>query len=72
MPFTVLNIGDQPSILAGRKPACPAFQQPMRLTASSFLLVASLARVRFKNPKDMSHVARLALRHSAIIRGPWL
>ncbi|KAM1609709.1 hypothetical protein EV2_022347 [Malus domestica] len=66
----VLNRGAQPSILAGRRPACPAFQQPMRPTTSSFLSVASLAPVRSKSPKDMSHVARLALRPNATIRDP--
>ncbi|KAM3007716.1 hypothetical protein FF2_031931 [Malus domestica] len=70
MPFTVLSRGDQPNILAGRRPVCPSFQQPMKPTTSSFLSVASLARVRFKSPKDMSHVACLALHPSAIIRGP--
>ncbi|KAM1437500.1 hypothetical protein ACFXTO_011631 [Malus domestica] len=70
MPFTVLSRGDQPSILAGNRPACQAFQQPMRSTTFSFLSVTSLARVRSKRPKDMSHVAHLALRPSAIIRNP--
>ena len=60
-PFTVLSRGAQPSILAGRRPACPAFQQPMRPATSSFLSIANLARVRSKSPKDMSHAARLAL-----------
>ncbi|KAM2467846.1 hypothetical protein PS1_009611 [Malus domestica] len=70
MSFTVLSRGDQPGILAGMRPACPAFQQPMRPTTSSFLSVASLARVRSKSPKDMSYVAHLALRPSATIRSP--
>ncbi|KAM2272141.1 hypothetical protein ACFXTI_039352 [Malus domestica] len=74
----VLSRGAQPNILAGRRPACLAFQQPIRLTTSSFLSVASLARVRSKSPKDMSYVAHLALRPNATIRDlgrtsyPWL
>ncbi|KAM2971957.1 hypothetical protein FF2_018701 [Malus domestica] len=42
----------------------------MRPTISSFLSIASLARVRSKSPKDMSHAAHLALRPSAIIHDP--
>ncbi|KAM2242362.1 hypothetical protein ACFX1S_009332 [Malus domestica] len=34
------------------------------------LLIASLARVKSKSPKDISHAARLALRPSATIRDP--
>ena len=68
--FMVLSRGAQPSILAGRRSAYPTFQQPMRPTISSFLSIASLARVRSKSPKDMSHAARLALRPSATIRDP--
>ncbi|KAM1175376.1 hypothetical protein ACFX19_028387 [Malus domestica] len=69
-PFMVLSKGDQPSNLVGRRPACPAFQQPMSPATSSFLSVSNLARVRSKSPKDMSHVARLALRPSITIRSP--
>ena len=69
-PFTVLSKGAQPSILAGRRPACPAFQQPMKPATSSFLSIAILARVRSKSLKDMSHAATLALRPNASVRGP--
>ncbi|KAM1779996.1 hypothetical protein ACFX12_041314 [Malus domestica] len=58
----VLSRGAQPSIPVGRRPACPTFQQPMRPTISSFLSIASLARVRSKSPNDMSYATRLALR----------
>ncbi|KAM2176323.1 hypothetical protein ACFX1Q_035628 [Malus domestica] len=66
----VLSRGAQPSIPAGRRLACPTFQQPMRPAISLFLSIASLARVRSKSPKDMSHAARLALRPSATILDP--
>ncbi|KAM2283542.1 hypothetical protein ACFXTI_032632 [Malus domestica] len=66
----VLSRGAQPSIPAGRRPACPTFQQPMRPSISLFLSIASLAQVRSKSPNDMSHVARLALRPSATILDP--
>ncbi|KAM1848973.1 hypothetical protein ACFX14_013044 [Malus domestica] len=66
----VLSRGAQPSITTGRRPACPTFQQPMRPAISLFLSITSLARVRSKSPKDMSHAARLALRPSATIRDP--
>ncbi|KAM1570783.1 hypothetical protein ACFX10_035743 [Malus domestica] len=68
--FMVLSMGAQPSIPAGRRPACPTFQQPMRPAISLFLSIASLARVRSKSPKDMSHAARLALPPSATILDP--
>ncbi|KAM2997165.1 hypothetical protein FF2_043886 [Malus domestica] len=68
--FMVLSKGAQPSIPAGRRLACPTLQQPMRPAISSFLSIASLARVRSKNPKDMSHAARLALRPSTTILDP--
>ncbi|KAM1143075.1 hypothetical protein ACFX2B_031640 [Malus domestica] len=68
--FMVLSRGAQPSIPTGRRPACPTFQQPMRPAISLFLSITSLARVRSKSPKDMSHAARLALRPSATIRDP--
>ncbi|KAM1513377.1 hypothetical protein COP2_025567 [Malus domestica] len=79
MPFTILSMKAQPILaypsffplgLASKKPAYLTFQQPMRPTISSFLSIASLARVRSKSPKDMSHAARLALRPSATIRDP--
>ena len=70
MPFTILSREAQPSILAGRRPTCPSFQQPMRPATSLFLSIAGLARFKSKSPKDMSHAAHLALRHSASIRGP--
>ncbi|KAM2147323.1 hypothetical protein ACFX1Q_004083 [Malus domestica] len=66
----VLSRGAQPSIPAGRRPACPTFQQPMRPAISLFLSIASLARVRSKSPKDMSHAARLVLHPSATILDP--
>ncbi|KAM2019743.1 hypothetical protein ACFX1T_022502 [Malus domestica] len=66
----VISRGAQPSIPAGRRHACPTFQQPMRPAISLFLSIASLARVRSKSPKDMSHAARLALRPSATILDP--
>ncbi|KAM1669757.1 hypothetical protein ACFX2K_043818 [Malus domestica] len=66
----VLSRGSQPSIPAGMRPACPTFQQPMRPAISLFLSIASLARVRSKSPKDMSHAARLALRPNATILDP--
>ncbi|KAM1748788.1 hypothetical protein ACFX12_009735 [Malus domestica] len=62
--------GAQPSIPAGRRPACPTFQQPMRPVIFLFLSIASLARVRSKSPKDMSHTARLALHPNATILDP--
>ncbi|KAM1121577.1 hypothetical protein ACFX19_003283 [Malus domestica] len=68
--FMVLSRGAQPSIPAGKRPACPTFQQSMRPAISSFLSIASLARVKSKSPKDISHAARLALRPSATIRDP--
>ncbi|KAM3013875.1 hypothetical protein FF2_026668 [Malus domestica] len=68
--FMVLSRGAQPSIPTGRRPACPTFQQPMRPAISLFLSITSLARVRSKSPKDMSHAARLALRPSATTRDP--
>ncbi|KAM1012515.1 hypothetical protein ACFX2C_042757 [Malus domestica] len=37
----------------------------MKPAISLFLSIASLARVRSKSPKDMSHAARLALRLAA-------
>ncbi|KAM1111652.1 hypothetical protein ACFX2I_044638 [Malus domestica] len=76
--FMVISRGAQPNIPAGRRHACPTFQQPMRPAISLFLSIASLARVRSKSPKDMSHAARLALRPSATILDssctscPWL
>ncbi|KAM1512592.1 hypothetical protein ACFX1Z_024131 [Malus domestica] len=66
----VLSRGAQPSIPAGRRPACPTFQQPMRPAISLFLSITSLARVRSKSPKDMSHAARLALRPIPTILDP--
>ncbi|KAM1114989.1 hypothetical protein ACFX19_005791 [Malus domestica] len=68
--FMVLSRGAQPSIPAGKRPACPTFQQSMRPAISSFLSIASLARVKSKSPNDISHAARLALRPSTIIRDP--
>ncbi|KAM1798678.1 hypothetical protein ACFX12_032721 [Malus domestica] len=66
----VLSKGAQPSIPAGRRPACPTFQQPMRPAISLCLSIASLARVRSKIPKDMSHAARLTLCPSTTILDP--
>ncbi|KAM1256898.1 hypothetical protein EV2_031886 [Malus domestica] len=66
----VISRGAQPSIPAGRRHACPTFQQPMRPAISLFLSIASLARVRSKSPKDISHEAHLALRPSATILDP--
>ncbi|KAM1018800.1 hypothetical protein ACFX2C_040379 [Malus domestica] len=47
-PFMVLSKGAQPSILAGRRFACPTFHQPMKSMTFSFLSIASLASVRSK------------------------
>ncbi|KAM1236763.1 hypothetical protein ACFX2G_038583 [Malus domestica] len=57
-------------IPAGKKLACLTFQQPTRPATTSFLTIVSLARVRFNSPKDMSHVAHLALCLSTLIRAP--
>ncbi|KAM1363016.1 hypothetical protein ACFX2H_027769 [Malus domestica] len=79
MPFMILSMRAQPILAypsffplgpASKRPAYPIFQQPMRPTISSFLSIASLARVRSKSPKDMSYAARLALRPSTTIRDP--
>ena len=69
-PFMVLSRGAQPSILAGRRPACPVFQQSMKPATSSFLSIASLAHVRSKSLKDMSHAATLTSRPSTSVCGP--
>ncbi|KAM2770249.1 hypothetical protein PS2_012916 [Malus domestica] len=42
----------------------------MRPATFSFLSISSLASVRSKSPKDMSHAARLVLRPNASICGP--
>ncbi|KAM1111313.1 hypothetical protein ACFX19_010595 [Malus domestica] len=68
--FMVLSRGAQPSIPAGRRPACPTFQQPVRPAISLFLSIASLARVKSKSPNDMSHAICLTLRPSATILDP--
>ena len=76
--FIVLSRGAQPILAfpsffslrpAGKMRACLAFQQPMKPETFLFLSIASLARIKSKSPKDMSHAAHLALHPSALIRG---
>ncbi|KAM1068353.1 hypothetical protein ACFX2A_000329 [Malus domestica] len=54
--------------LAGRRPAYPTFQQPMRPVTSLFLPITGL--VRSKSPKNMSYAVYLALHPKATIRDP--
>ncbi|KAM1488935.1 hypothetical protein ACFXTO_032241 [Malus domestica] len=79
MSFTILSMRAQPILAypsvfplgpASKRPAYPTFQQPMRPIISSFLSIASLARVKSNSPKGMSHATRLALRPNATIRDP--
>ena len=50
-PFVVLSRGAQPSILAGRRPECPAFQQPMKPATSSLFLNRQLGPCQVQEPK---------------------
>ncbi|KAM1225199.1 hypothetical protein ACFX2G_044944 [Malus domestica] len=49
--FMVLSRGAQPSIPAGRRPACPTFQQPMRPAISLFSLNRQPGPSQVQEPK---------------------